>query len=165
MIRIISRRFLIYMSDCLDEMRDNIENSNQLKHISNLENITYNILIQALYWTHFIPLKRRQFKESVASGKSTKVYTPLNCKTVLAPFHAEQTPPSSSSRGSRNPRSSGPAWGTPGHYNTHTHNTIVTIETIKHMDGSENFSIASVCLWRSVTWLHVSSRGRSCTVL
>lgn len=164
MIRIISRRFLIYMSDCLDETRDNIENSNQLKHISNLENITYNILIQALYCTHCIPLKGAK-RQSVASGKSTKVYTPLNCKTVLAPFHAEQTPPSSSSRGSRNPRSSGPAWGTPGHYNTHTHNTIVTIETITHMVGSENFSIASVCLWRSVTWLHVSSRGRSCTVL
>lgn len=49
--------------------------------------------------------------------------------------------------------------------NTHTRNTIVTIETITHMDGSENFSIASVCLWRSVTWLHVSSRGRSCKVL
>lgn len=57
MIRIISRTFLVYVSDCLDETRDYVQNSIQFKHISNLENITYNILIQALYCTHFIPLK------------------------------------------------------------------------------------------------------------
>lgn len=44
----------------------------------------------------------------------------------------EQIPPSSSSKGSRNPRSSGPAWGTPGHYNTRG-TTVTTIPILNFL--------------------------------
>lgn len=78
------------------------------------------------------------------------------------PFHEEQTPPSSSSKGSHNPRSSGPTWGTPGHYDTHT------VQLLTHRCFTlQTTSRLSLCVYWdciSVTWLHVSSRGRSCRV-
>lgn len=65
------------------------------------------------------------FAEEKAFEKRTRT---KNINIVLPPFHVEQTPPSSSSKGSRNPRSSGPTWGTPGHYDTHS--IAVTVRTM-----------------------------------
>lgn len=57
----------------------------------------------------------------------------------LIPFHVEQTPPSSSSKGSRSQRSSDPAWGILCHWNTNS--------LSYHRDNNLNLGLLELGAW------------------